>query len=109
MSVSGLVAVTRDLMDASRIRSAVPAATVVVGIGGPEPAEAGLIVLDLAADIDPATAAAIGPPVVAYGPHVDSDALAAAVAAGCADALPRSVFFRRLPALLAEHDPDSIS
>lgn len=104
----GLVAVTRDLMDASRIRSAVPTATVVAGIGGPEPAEAGLIVLDLAVGIDPAAAAAIGPPVVAYGPHVDSDALAAAVAAGCIDALPRSVIFRRLPALLAEYDPDSI-
>lgn len=106
--MSGLVAVTRDLMDASRIRSAVPAATVVSGIGGPELAEAGLIVLDLAAGVDPAAAAAIGPPVVAYGPHVDSEALAAAVAAGCADALPRSVFFRRLPALLAEHDSDPI-
>ena len=103
--MSGLVAVTRDLMDASRIRSAVPTATVVAGVGGPEPARAGLIVLDLAAGVDPAAAAAIGPPVVAYGPHVDSDALAAAVAAGCADALPRSVFFRRLPALVAEHDP----
>lgn len=106
--MSGLVAVTRDLMDAGRIRSAVPAVTVVAGIGGPEPAEAGLIVLDLAAGIDPAAAAAIGPPVVAYGPHVDSEALAAAVAAGCIDALPRSVFFRRLPALLAEHGSDPI-
>ena len=107
--MSGLVAVTRDLMDASRIRSAVPATTVVSGIGGPELAEAGLIVLDLAAGVDPAAAAAIGPPVVAYGPHVDSEALAAAVVAGCAEALPRSVFFRRLPALLAEHGSDPIS
>ena len=92
-------------MDASRIRAVVPDATVVAGIASPELAEADLIVLDLAAGIDPAAAAAIGPPVVAYGSHVDSEALAAAVAAGCADALPRSVFFRRLPALLAEHDP----
>lgn len=107
--MSGLVAVTRDLMDASRIRSAVPAVTVVSDIGGPDLAEAGLIALDLAAGIDPAAAAAIGPPVVAYGPHVDSEALAAAVAAGCADALPRSVFFRRLPVLLAEHGSDPIS
>lgn len=106
--MSGLVAVTRDLMDASRIRSAVPAATVVADIDGPEPAEASLIVLDLAVGIAPAAAAAIGPPVVAYGPHVDSEALVAAVTAGCIDALPRSVFFRRLPALLAEHDSDPI-
>lgn len=103
--MSGLVAVTRDLMDASRIRSAVPDAVVVTDLGGPELARADLIALDLAAGIDPAAATAIGPPVVAYGPHVDGDALAAAVTSGCADALPRSVFFRRLPALLAEHDP----
>lgn len=105
MPVSGLVAVTRDLMDASRIRSAVPGAVVVADLDGPAPVGADLIVLDLAAGIDPAAAAAIGPPVVAFGPHVDGKALAAAVAAGCSDALPRSVFFRRLPALLAEHDP----
>lgn len=105
MPVSGLVAVTRDLMDASRIRSAVPGAVVVADLDGPAPVGADLIVLDLAAGIDPAAAAAIGPPVVAFGPHVDGEALAAAVSAGCSDALPRSVFFRRLPALLAEHDP----
>lgn len=99
------MAVTRDLMDASRICSAVPDAVVVADLDGPAPAGADLIVLDLAAGIDPATVAAIGPPVVAYGPHVDGEALAAAMAAGCSDALPRSVFFRRLPALLAEHDP----
>ena len=98
------MAVTRDLMDASRIRSAVPEAVVVADLDGPAPVGADLIVLDLAAGIDPAAAAAIGPPVVAFGPHVDGEALAAAVAAGCSDALPRSVFFRRLPALLAEHD-----
>lgn len=103
--MSGLVAVTRDLMDASRIRSAVPDAVVVADLGAPALAGADLIVLDLAAGIDPAAAAAIGPPVVAYGPHVDGDALASALAAGCADALARSVFFRRLPALLAEHHP----
>lgn len=99
------MAVTRDLMDASRIRSAVPDAVVVADLNGPALAGAGLIVLDLTAGVDPAAAAAIGPPVVAYGPHVDGEALAAAVTSGCADALPRSVFFRRLPALLAEHDP----
>lgn len=103
--MSGLVAVTRDLMDASRICSAVPDAVVVADLNGPALAGAGLIVLDLTAGVDPAAAAAIGPPVVAYGPHVDGEALAAAVTSGCADALPRSVFFRRLPALLAEHDP----
>lgn len=99
------MAVTRDLMDASRIRSAVPGAVVAADLNGPALAAADLIVLDLATGINPAAAAAIGPPVVAYGPHVDGEALAAAVTSGCADALPRSVFFRRLPALLAEHDP----
>jgi hypothetical protein len=36
--------------------------------------------------------------VVGFAPHVDDEALARASAAGC-EALPRSVFFRRLPNL----------
>ncbi len=47
----------------------------------------------------PALAAA-GVTVVAYGPHVDDVALAAARAQGAAEALPRSRFFTRLPRLL---------
>jgi hypothetical protein len=37
---------------------------------------------------------------VGFGSHVDEDLLAAATAAGCAEVLPRSRFFARLPELL---------
>ena len=39
--------------------------------------------------------------VVGFAPHVDDELLARAAANGC-EALPRSVFFRRLPELVAE-------
>ncbi|MGY9072042.1 MAG: hypothetical protein ACKVHU_03735 [Acidimicrobiales bacterium] len=39
--------------------------------------------------------------VIGFAPHVDDDLLQAAVEAGCDEALPRSVFFRRLADLLA--------
>jgi len=40
---------------------------------------------------------------VAFGPHVDADALAAARAAGCQIAMPRSKFASQLPALLQQY------
>ncbi|MFT7645707.1 MAG: hypothetical protein ACI8Y4_000439 [Candidatus Poriferisodalaceae bacterium] len=39
--------------------------------------------------------------VIGFAPHVDDELLAAASEAGCDEALPRSLFFRRLPELLA--------
>ena len=98
--MTALVVVTRDLMDAGRVRSAVPDAVVVRDAGDAALADADLIVIDLGSGVDPAEVVAIGPPVVAYGPHVDAGALDAAVAAGCRDALPRSVVFRRLAELI---------
>jgi hypothetical protein len=46
-----------------------------------------------------------GPDVwfVAFGPHVDADALAAAKAAGCQIALTRSKFSAELPELMHQH------
>jgi hypothetical protein len=45
--------------------------------------------------------------IVGYAPHVDDAAQGAALAAGCTEVLPRSVFFRRLPHLVAgRHDPE---
>ncbi len=98
--MSRLVVLTNNLMDASRVQSAVPDAVVARRLDDDALAGADLILLDLASGIDPADVVAIGPPVVAYGPHVDRDALDAAVAAGCNDALPRSRIFRRLPDLI---------
>tara|TARA_Y100001970_G_scaffold288302_1_gene415216 strand:+ start:9931 stop:10164 length:234 start_codon:yes stop_codon:yes gene_type:complete len=45
-----------------------------------------------------------GPRVIAFAPHVDAETLKLAKAAGCADALPRSIFFKRLPQLLGDSD-----
>ncbi len=80
----------------------------VVGLSGPAPAAAAscaVVIVDLdalGAEPAPAIAAlvAMGAPVLAFGPHVQGERLAAARAAG-AVVLPRSVFLQRLPELLA--------
>ena len=48
------------------------------------------------------TLAATRTTTIAFGPHVDDHALAAAKALGADDVLPRSVFFRRLPQLFPQ-------
>ena len=94
------VVITRDLMDGSRFRSAAPGVTIVRSADASELADATVVLLDLALGIDPATVVADGRTVIAYGAHVDDEALVAAKAAGCADALPRSIVFRRAAELL---------
>ena len=42
--------------------------------------------------------------IIAFAPHVNAEILDQAKAAGCVDALPRSVFFKRLPQLLGDSD-----
>lgn len=42
-----------------------------------------------------------GARVIGFGPHVDSELHDRAEAAGYTEVLPRSVFFKRLPSLLA--------
>ena len=42
--------------------------------------------------------------IIAFAPHVNAEILDQATAAGCVDALPRSVFFKRLPQLLGDSD-----
>lgn len=94
------VVITRDLMDGSRFRSAAPDITIVRSAADDALTDAAVVLLDLALGIDPASVVADGRTVIAYGAHVDDDALAAAKAAGCADALPRSIVFRRAAELL---------
>ncbi|MCI0543490.1 MAG: hypothetical protein L0Z49_03465 [Actinobacteria bacterium] len=98
--MAGLVVLTRNLMDAERIRLAVPDAGVARTLDDPGLDTADLILLDLGTGFSPAEVVAIGPPVIAYGPHVDTEALQAAITAGCRDAYPRSRLFQRLPTLL---------
>jgi len=87
-------------MDLSLVQAAVPDAIASHTLEDEELAAADLILLDLATGLNPEEVVSIGPPVVAYGPHVDAQALEAAVEAGCREALPRSKVFRRLPELL---------
>ncbi len=102
--------VTANLLDRTRIESAVTAAgfdpvlwseagAVAEGLGSRKPV---LALVDL--ELDEADAvirglAEAGVRTVAFGPHVDDLALARARSLGAADALPRSRFFQRLPDL----------
>ncbi len=98
--MSQLVVLTSNLMDATRVQATVPDATVARSLTDDTLQGADVILFDLATGLDPAEVVTIGPPVVAYGPHVDVEALDAAVAAGCREALPRSQVFRRLHDLI---------
>ena len=42
--------------------------------------------------------------VIGFAPHIDTETLDAPKAAGCTEALPRSIFFKRLPSLLGVPD-----
>ena len=62
--------------------------------------EPSLLIVDLDRCQDIASFVVPGVPALGFGPHVDSAAQAAALAAGYHEVLPRSVFFRRLDDLL---------
>ena len=94
------VVLTRDLMDAGRFRAASPDVAIVRSPDDPALDGASLVLLDLALGVDPVDVVAAGRRVIAYGAHVDEAALEAAIAAGCDDALPRSIVFRRATELL---------
>ena len=88
-----VVAITKDLMDRSKITGAI-ADVRVVGPAG-DLAEATVVIVDLGLPGALEAATASGARVIAYGSHVEESTLAAARSAG-AEAMPRSVFFRRL-------------
>ncbi|MGH9167280.1 MAG: hypothetical protein ACRD02_05500, partial [Acidimicrobiia bacterium] len=95
---------TRNLLDRSRIEEAVATAGFRPVAWG-ESAVPALALVDLAhPQAEPAIEelAGAGVPTVAFGPHVDEEALARAAALGAGRSLPRSRFFRSLPELLAE-------
>ncbi len=108
----GVVAlVGSELVDRSKVMAAAEAvgrdlvvwrnpAAVESGLSTATP-DLALVDLGHPAAIDAVTRlSAAGVRVVAFGPHVDTDALQAAIDAGAAEALPRSRFFSRLPELL---------
>ena len=100
-----VVAFVPDLMDRSKVAAAGPPLAFVPTPAALVEAAAGadVVVVDLgrpgAVDVLPALVAT-GARVIAFGSHVDRDVLDAARVAGCAAVLPRSAFFRDLPALL---------
>lgn len=97
-----VVAVVPDLMDRSRLRAdgvevtVVPLSRLAAVVAAAERVD--LVVVDLSRPGAIDAGAGLGVPVVGFAPHVDDALLAAAGAAGI-DALPRSVFFRRWPAV----------
>jgi hypothetical protein len=89
-----IVALVKDIMDQSRIRTALGDVTFTNDPG--ETMHAGVVIVDLArfADRVGAVRAATDARIVAFGPHVDDALLDAARAAGADAVLARSTFFR---------------
>jgi hypothetical protein len=89
-----IVALVDDLMDRSRVTAALPDAR--YARSADDCAEATVVLVDLTrhgGDVAAVRAAAPGAHIVAFGPHVDDGALAAARADGADTVLPRSRFF----------------
>lgn len=110
----GIVALVADLMFASRIRGAAPAAKTVQRGDALEAAigpATRLILVDLHAPgaleaIQALRDAGSAATIVAFGSHVETDALQAARAAGADRVMARSAFVRDLPALVRQADAD---
>jgi hypothetical protein len=99
-----VVALVDDLMDRSRLTSALPGVVFVPGPDADAVPGAEVLVVDLgrhAAAIEPIRRRAPGALLVAFGSHVEPASLAAARAAGADRVLPRSRFFRSPAAAVA--------
>ena len=97
-----VLAIVTDLMLGSRVSTALQGAGHEVTQVAAVPAEApdtDLIVADLDS-ADPQALAGLGPPVVGFYQHTDTDTKAAADEAGLALAVPRSRMVRELPELV---------
>ena len=101
----GVVVLSTDLMDRSRISAAVPSARFVrdpAELAG-EAATADAVVVDLGVEgvLDVlADVAGVGVRTIGYGSHVDRDVLEAARAAGVQQVMARSAFFSQVAELL---------
>jgi len=65
--------------------------------------------LDVAAMVQAVREIANAATIVAYGPHVDEAALAAARDAGCDEVLPRSLFDQQIASILERVQPNDAS
>ena len=90
-------AIVPDLMDRARIDEAIlDVHHATPGTIGALATDGDLVLVDLRRVGDAVSlAVATGARVIGFGPHVDDELLARATAAGV-EAIPRSVFFRRL-------------
>lgn len=105
-----IIALVADLMFAARIRGAAPEAHIVNDSGGLSRGmgpETRLVLVDLQV---PGSVEAVkearrvareGARIVAFGPHVETDALRDAREAGAHRVMARSAFVRELPSLVA--------
>ena len=97
-----IVAFVPDLMDRSRLATALSAVEFVRGVE--EIGDADVVVVDLArhgTDLRSIRLAAPSTRIVGYGPHVDDAALARARSDGADVVMPRSRFFRDPAAAVA--------
>ena len=92
-SIVIVTAITRELMDRSKITAAF--ADVRIVRSGDDLGRPDVVLVDLAVPGALEAALETGATVIAYGSHVDEERLAAARGLG-ATAMPRSLFFRRL-------------
>lgn len=104
---------TRNLMDRSKLEAGLEQAGWNAShLTGPQlPPSLDGILVDLehpAALPVIAAAASVRVPCLAYGPHVNTEALEAAREAGAAEALPRSRVFRDIPALASRLRPSQM-
>ena len=101
---------TRNLIDRSKLEAGLDRAgwdaLQLTGPGLPPPLDGILVDLEHPAALAViAEAASRQLPCLAYGPHVNTEALEAAGRAGADEALPRSKFFRDIPSLAARLRP----
>jgi DNA-binding NarL/FixJ family response regulator len=90
-----IVAITTDLMDRSRISSAITGVEFAGDTAACEGAD--VVVIDLARDATAVAAVRSTAPtarIVAFGPHVDTDVMEEAARDGADVVLPRSRFFQ---------------
>lgn len=99
---TGVIVLSADLMDRSKISTALPDATIVRSVDKvlAQAGEVSTVLIDLHRIDDMDVLAQIvqghqSARVIAFGSHVDEALLGAAAACG-AEAMPRSLFFRRL-------------
>ncbi|MBI1348050.1 hypothetical protein GC163_17390 [bacterium] len=110
-----IILLTRDLFFGSKVTSTANSLGLVAKLCGSREQlesllatqEASGVILDLSSDVTPGDVRSLLPidaniRCVAFGPHVDTDKLAAAKAAGFDDVLPRSRFSAELPQLLQQ-------